>query len=173
MSLCEFTEVAPKEDEAVDETTPPPTEPTEPTEPVPPPPPPPPPPYATGTCCFHLTETETCEPHDRNLYGHVRLLDNNKEVIGETESEAGEPMNDQQPYRFVSKLKHELVITGQHQNDYVQFNINGLDWSSTEAKNGANCAVGGWDPRQGPFCFGFMLPAKNNMDCCFPCDGET
>ena len=174
MKLCDFKEIAPKEDEAATETTtpPPPPEPTQTDSP-----PPPPPAYATGTCCFHLTETETCATDDKNLYGHVKLVDNKKDVIGETESELGLPMNDNEPYRFGSKLKHELVITGEHQNDYVQFNINGLDWKSTEPKNGASCDVGGWDPREGPTCLSGRVPitrpAKNNMDCCFPCDGET
>ena len=42
-----------------------------------------------------------------------------------------------------SKLKNELVITGEHANDYVQFTIRGLSWQSKSPKRGASCDVGG------------------------------
>lgn len=43
-----------------------------------------PPSYVPGTCSFHLNETQTCEPDTSNLYATVKLLDNNKNVIGGT-----------------------------------------------------------------------------------------
>ena len=134
-----------------------------------------PPAFAPGTCCFHLTETETCgTDYSKNLFGHVKLVDDKKAVIGETKDDLGKPMNDGAPYRFGSKLKNELVITGEHNNDYVQFTIGGLSWQSKSPNGGASCDVGGWDPREGPVCLGEIgQSAKNNMDCCFPCDKDT
>ena len=86
------------------------------------------------------------------------------------------PMNDKEPYRFGSKLKNELVITGEHRGDYVQFQIGDLGWTSKEDSTDgkAKCDAGGWDPKEGPSCLpGASMPAKKEMDCCFSCDGTT
>ncbi|KAL8652672.1 MAG: hypothetical protein Q9210_002548 [Variospora velana] len=137
-----------------------------------------PPPYNTGTCCFHLEETEIpCLDDDKNLLAYVKMVDDKKLPIGETQvsnGEAGVHIDDGNPYSFNSKLLNPLVITGEHQDDYVQFTIGGLSWQSKEPNGGASCTVGGWDPRQGPICSRFQTqPAERDMDCCFPCDGKT
>ncbi|KAL1594347.1 hypothetical protein SLS60_010107 [Paraconiothyrium brasiliense] len=176
---CTFTDPPPgtagtedTDDEVEDEPMPTPSPSPEPT------PTPTPPPYNPGTCCFHLTETELpCLANDNNLRGIIRLLDDKKEVIGETDTSNGGPgerMDDGNSYHFKSKLHNELVITGEHQNDYVQFTIGGLSWASNAPNGGGECSVGGWDPRQGSSCgiFGTTTAVKN-MDCCFPCDGST
>ncbi len=136
------------------------------------------PPYNTGTCCFHLEETQIpCLGDDKNLLAYVKMVDDKKLPIGETQvsnGEAGVHIDIRNSYSFKSKLLNPLVITGEHQNNYVQFTIGGLSWQSTTPNGGASCTVGGWDPREGPSCGHFgTKPAKNNMDCCFPCDGKT
>ena len=117
----------------------------------------PPPPYATGTCSFHLTETQNCDSdYGNNLYGVVTMYDNNKNVIGQTAKDDDHPigyaMDDGNSYSFTSKLKDPLVITGEHENDYVQFTIGALSWQSKSPNGGGSCTVGGWDPRDGPVC---------------------
>ena len=116
-----------------------------------------PPAYATGTCSFHLRETQDCNSnYGQNLYGVVKMYDNAKSVIGETQTDSqhpiGYPMDDGNSYSFPSKLKDPLVITGEHANDYVQFTLGGLSWTSKSPSGGASCSVGGWDPRDGPVC---------------------
>ena len=134
-----------------------------------------PPAYATGTCAFHLIETQTCGGDSNNLYAIVKLVDANKADIGDTpvnnDNPLGAPINAADPYSFDSKLPHPIVIVGEHQNDYVQFTYGALSWQSKTPNGGANCNNGGWDPRDGPVCsprFGDQ-PAVNNMDCFFPC----
>ena len=132
--------------------------------------------YATGQCSFHLKETQDCETVGKNLYAIINLKDNDKNDIGDTSVDSakdpiGDGINDGASYTFNSKLPHPLVVTGEHENDYVQFTYGGLSWQSKTANGGAHCNVGGWDPRDGPICglrYGNQN-AENNMDCFFPC----
>ena len=136
----------------------------------------PPPAYATGTCSFHLRETQDCESVGKNLYAIINLKDGAGNDIGDTSvSESTDPIgdgiNDGASYTFNSKLPHPLVVTGEHKNDYIQFTYGSLSWQSKTPNGGGRCNVGGWDPRDGPVCgsrFG-ITNAVNNMDCFFPC----
>ena len=136
---------------------------------------PPPPPYATGQCSFHLTETEfACESDDKNLYANIHMVDNAKNLIGDTDTSpnpAGASINAGDSYSFqpANKLPYPLVVTGEHKGDYIQFTYGGLSWQSKSPNGGASCNNGGWDPRQGPSCGRFTQNAVNNMDCSFPC----
>ena len=117
----------------------------------------PPSPYVKGTCSFHLTETQDCYHNSRNdLYGVVKMYDNAKNVIGQTVQDEdhpiGYPMDDGNSYSFSSNLSDPLIITGEHEHDYVQFSIGALSWQSKTPNGGASCKVGGWDPRHGPVC---------------------
>lgn len=125
-----------------------------------------PPAYATGTCSFHLTETENCDSdYGNNLWGVVKMYDNDKNVIGETTTDDDHPigyaMDDGNSYSFSSKLPQPLVITGEHENDYVQFTYGGLSWQSKTPNGGGSCDVGGWDPRDGPICDDFLGSTTN------------
>ena len=133
-----------------------------------------------GTCCFHLMETELgcAASNTENLLGNVTLVDDKKQIIGQTETskdKPGEKMDAGNPYHFKNnKLKNDLIITGEHWNDYVRFTIGKLSWTSREPNGGASCTVGGWDPRHGARCEkGLPRNAVNNMNCCFPCDKDT
>ena len=84
----------------------------------------PPSPYVKGTCSFHLTETQDCDRNSsNNLYGVVKMYDNAKNVIGQTVQDdnhpIGYPMDDGNSYSFSSSLLDPLVITGEHEQDYV------------------------------------------------------
>ena len=145
--------------------TPPPSSPTAPS-----------PAYVTGNCSFHLTETQDCLDVRKNLYAIISLKDAAGNDIGDTNVDpANDPMgigiNDGASYFFTSKLPNSLVITGEHENDYVQFTYGGLSWKSKTPNGGAHCNNGGWDPWGGPICgqrYGNQN-AVNNMDCIFPC----
>jgi hypothetical protein len=146
---------------------------------APPPPPPPPPAYATGTCCFHLDEWENCNPESDDLYANITLLDNNKNTIYQTPPQdlanggLGDPINVGNGTTIQGPLPNTMAITGEHQNDYIQFTYGSLSWTSRTTSGPATCSNGGWNPRDGPACFvGFGIgyqPAENQMDCCFPC----
>ena len=120
-------------------------------------------------------------------------MDNNRAIIGQSDTDEDHPigyaMDSDNPYSFVSKLPQPLVITGEHENDYVQFAYGGLRWQSNRPNGGGVCTVGGWDPRSGPTCaknaiivnpvsraslffYSYMLiltTQARNMDCGFPC----
>ena len=96
------------------------------------------------------------------------MVDNNKVTIGQTVNDKnhpiGYPMDDGKSYSFDSKLPHPLVITGEHENDYVQFTYGGLSWQSKTPNGGGSCTVGGWDPRDGPICDD-LLGVNQNAVC--------
>lgn len=117
----------------------------------------PPPAYATGTCSFHLREWQDCADDSQNLFAIVNMVDNDKNDIGDTETDPpnntlGDPINTSDPYSFTSKLPLPLVIVGEHENDYVQFTYGSLSWTSRTTSGPATCSIGGWNPTGGPVC---------------------
>ena len=132
--------------------------------------------YATGTCSFHLKETQDCADDSANLFAIVNLKDGAGNDIGDTNVDAttdpiGIGINSGASYSFDSKLPKPLIITGEHENDYVQFTYGSLSWQSKTPNGGGRCNNGGWNPRDGPICgqrYGDQN-AVNNMDCFFPC----
>jgi len=117
------------------------------------------------------------------LYGNITLYDNSKTVIYTTPSNyftnagLGEPINVDNGSTFghdPGPLPYPVQITGEHENDYIQFTYGSLSWTSKDKTGAANCSNGGWNPRNGPVCpnGGTGLedtPAENQVDCCFPC----
>ncbi|KAL8747806.1 MAG: hypothetical protein Q9190_000350 [Brigantiaea leucoxantha] len=130
------------------------------TSPRPPPPPPPSPSggnFAPGTCSFHLDEWQSCADDSQNLFARITMYDDAKKQIGKTTIDPtknllGDPINVGDSLNFQSELPYPLVVTGEHENDYVQFNYNRLQFKSTDKTGPAMCTVGGWDPRDGPVC---------------------
>lgn len=116
-----------------------------------------PPAYATGTCSFHLQEWQNCANDSSNLFAIVKMLDNDKNDIGDTQTDPttnplGDPINNSDPYSFTSKLPLPLVIVGEHEGDYVQFTYGSLSWTSRTTSGSATCSNGGWNPKDGPVC---------------------
>lgn len=64
----------------------------------------------------------------------------------------GMPINVGNPYSFLPTLSLPIVITGEHEGDYIQFTQGDLSWTSRTTTGVANCTNGGWDPRDGPVC---------------------
>ena len=137
--------------------------------------------YAAGTCCFHLDEWEDCDPDSDDLFANITLLDNNKNVIYQTSQDdfdngdLGDPINAGNGTTIQGPLPDPIAITGEHDDDYVQFTYGSLSWQSKQPNGGAQCSVGGWNPRDGPLCDNYGVgppedsPTENQMDCCFPC----
>ena len=128
--------------------------------------------YATGTCSFHVDEYQDCATNSANLFATITMLDNAKTVIGTTTVTGGAVgVSINTAYSFISKLSSPMVVTGEHENDYIQFTIGTLSFTSRTTTGSANCSNGGWDPRNGPQCGGRAgnVNAKNQVDCSFPC----
>ncbi|CAI6332967.1 unnamed protein product [Periconia digitata] len=123
---------------------------------------PPLPAFQAGTCCFHLNQWDDCNSENEDLTCEVTLLDNAKNQIGHVDRTS---CNNDNPLGMTSKLPSVLVVTGEHQNNYIQFNYGALAFTSSDE---ARCSVGGWDPRE-DLCFIENVPRKRQMDCCFPC----
>lgn len=131
--------------------------------------------YATGSCCFHVDEYQNCNPMTNNLYANITLVDNNKKIIYQTPQQSlangrlGDPINDGDHMTIQGPLPYPIAVTGEHENDYIQFSYGSLSWTSRDSR----CSNGGWNPRDGPVCHGGRgfqpQPAENQIDCCFPC----
>ncbi|GME29000.1 putative esterase family protein [Neofusicoccum parvum] len=131
-------------------------------------------PYATGTCSFHLDEYEApCLSDANNLSADIVLKDNAGTEIGNTGGNKG--INAGSSLSLSSKLPSQLVVTGEHQGDYVQFTYGDLSWTNGEPKKDdggatlAYCNSGGWDPKEGPTCGRITQNSKRQMDCFFRC----
>ena len=112
-------------------------------------------PYATGTCSLHVDEYQDCLGDASNLYAVVTIYDNDKNVIGQTPTNAtyaGAPINAADPYSMSSNLTDPLVVVGEHENDYIQFTLGSQSWTSKSAQAPYFAKIGGWNPRDGPVC---------------------
>lgn len=120
--------------------------------------PPTPPPYATGTCSLHVDEYQNCLDDSKNLYAVITIYDSKHNVIGQTPTNAtyyGAPINTGDPYSMTSKLADPLVVVGEHENDYIQFTLGSLSWTSRSTQAPYFASNGGWNPRDGPVCTRF------------------
>ena len=64
----------------------------------------------------------------------------------------GMPINVGDAYSFQPLLLTAIVITGEHEGDYIQFTQGDMSWTSRTTTGVATCTNGGWDPRGGPAC---------------------
>ncbi|KAK2598099.1 hypothetical protein QQS21_005810 [Conoideocrella luteorostrata] len=124
------------------------------------------------TCKFNITEIWTCEPVESNLYARVTLSDAAGKHIYQTPSSThspGVPINDALPWHLKEDgMKRELVIVGEHQNDYVQFYYGDQAWRSTDRQGTASCKLksSNW-ASDGPTCPG---PAETRTyECSYQC----
>lgn len=111
----------------------------------------------TGTCTIHVDEYQDCARMDSNLFADVTVMDSENNVIGKTAINAtyplGMPINVGDTYAFlVNDSSTQLMITGEHAGDYIQFTLGSLSWKSRTTTGVATCSNGGWDPRDGPIC---------------------
>ncbi|KAF1987753.1 hypothetical protein K402DRAFT_330113 [Aulographum hederae CBS 113979] len=145
---------------------------------TPPPTEPPPPPFAGGSCCFHLEQTNTCADDSENYFATINLLDSDKKEIYKTPDGLNEglgmPINDKDHSSFQGPLPNPVYVTGEHQDNYVQFRYGDLSWTSdTKIRDPveADCTAGGFDPKEGPSCNNpdWIQFAVRKMDCCFKC----
>ncbi|KAJ8133212.1 hypothetical protein O1611_g410 [Lasiodiplodia mahajangana] len=110
-------------------------------------------------CRFNITEVWTCEPAESNLYAQVTLSDASGRQIYSTpgsDSSPGVPINDAMPWHLrESEMEEELIIIGEHQNDYMQFYYNSQAWTSSDTSGVPSCQLQSenW-PVEGPTCPG-------------------
>ena len=115
---------------------------------------------ATSTCKIHVDEYEICGVESSDLFANVSMENADGDAIGETVINStyplGMPINVGDPYSFLPRLSPAIVtaivITGEHEGDYIQFTQGELSWTSRTTTGVPNCTNGGWDPRDGPVC---------------------
>ncbi|KAF2433861.1 hypothetical protein EJ08DRAFT_694339 [Tothia fuscella] len=110
-------------------------------------------PAVKDKCHVHVWEYWNCGAQSKNLQASIQLWD----AAGKQMLSKGNPIsiNDGDPRKWRSKLEKELLLTGEHTNDYIQFSLGPLNWRSTDydKKTDAWCnKPGGWDPKGGPAC---------------------
>lgn len=107
-----------------------------------------PPKYASGTCSFHLHETNSCEPDTFNYHGDLILKDNAGTQIGQTPT-AGAWMTGARPMSLGSALPYTLEVVAINNGNDVQFRYSDFSFKSTDKNENGNrgwCmpTVGGW-----------------------------
>ena len=95
-------------------------------------------------CHMHLIESHDCYNYNQetNLYVDVTVIAGT-ETLGRANKMAGA--------KYALRLNlgrgHDIVITPEHQNDYIQFEYDQQWWASNDPKGlfWPYCEVGGWD----------------------------
>ena len=128
-------------------------------------------PYYTGVCSFNLSETQTCQDKNMNLYAILTLLDGKRNQIGQTVTNDSNPFGDSinqgNSTTFTSGLPYQILVTGEHDKDDVHFLYGKFDWTSKTKKGDAHCKSGHWKEVHGvPGC---AKQQQRNMTCQFPC----
>lgn len=113
-------------------------------------------PSATSTCKIHVDEYEVCGAESSDLFADVSMTNGDRVTIAETVINStypwGMPINVGDSYSFDLPLSPPIVITGEHEGDYIQFTQGDLSWTSRTTTGAAICKNGGWDPKDGPVC---------------------
>ncbi|KAL8915696.1 MAG: hypothetical protein Q9172_006747 [Xanthocarpia lactea] len=82
-----------------------------------------------GKCHLHLDQYHTCNNDKRDLAAEVRIWDVGGNKIGfQARAEAGAT----KPLSVKSKLENALIVTPQHQGDYVQFQLGTEAFDTTQ-----------------------------------------
>ncbi|KAN0067299.1 hypothetical protein V8E54_014562 [Elaphomyces granulatus] len=128
---------------------------------------------SSGTCKLTIEEIWTCEAVDSNLYASVKITDASGNNVYSTPTSAdspGQPINANHPLSIQANgLANNLIITGEHSNDYIQFTYGSTSWLSGTTSGQAHCSLDGKDwNTKGPQ--GCPAPAiTRSFDCQFPC----
>ncbi|KAI4121297.1 MAG: hypothetical protein LQ338_006444 [Usnochroma carphineum] len=121
-----------------------------------------------GKCRVHVNEFEDCAADEYNLATEVTIWDVGGNQIGyQSVKQAGATG----PLSVKSKLEDPLIVTPEHQHDYVQFTLGTENFDSTQQDQTqlSWCSTGGWDPREGPICAKISHSSERQMDCYFQC----
>jgi hypothetical protein len=111
-----------------------------------------------GFCSLSVTESWTCEDQASNLYAAVTVTGPDEKVWYTTTegNSIGLHIDDSHPLKVqAGGMTNELVIVGEHVNDYVQFTYGSLSWTSgTTTGDYAYCTLKGddWDKNGPPNC---------------------
>lgn len=113
---------------------------------------------SSGMCKLAIREIWTCENVGSNLYAEVKITDaDGKEIYTTPQSThgPGQPINNAHPLSLQENgMKHALVITGEHTNDYIQFSYGLTSWTSGTTDGDAQCTLKGedWSENGPPGC---------------------
>ncbi|KPM41745.1 hypothetical protein AK830_g4814 [Neonectria ditissima] len=108
-----------------------------------------------GTCKLQIKEIWTCEDLYNNLYAELTVESPSGDVLYQTPgstSSPGVPINDPEGLHLKEDgMSEELVVIGEHTNDYIQFYYGDTAWRSTDTEGAAACTMVGDDwPQEGP-----------------------
>lgn len=100
-------------------------------------------------CMLRIMEHRTEESNESNLHASVAIYDSSDSLVYSNLDEAGSrgtPINDASPWHLKEgNMKEELVIVGQHVNDYIQFSYGDQWWQSSTTEGTPNCTMIGDD----------------------------
>lgn len=127
-------------------------------------------------CHVHVWEHLLCDNDDsENLGAVIQIWDAvGNQILAPTDQYT---INDKDGgHSFDSPLQYPLVVTGEHQGDYVQFTLGKESWQSTMKNDGVQlyyCNQGKWDMLSDSFwgcsCDDPDCPGVRQMDCWFAC----
>lgn len=114
---------------------------------------------STCTCKMHVDEYEICSvggSESSDLFANASMANSDGGTIGDTVINTtypwGMPINVGDSYSFEPGPLPAIVITGEHEGDYIRFTQGDLTWTSRTTTGTPNCTNGGWDPKDGPVC---------------------
>ena len=109
-------------------------------------------------CHVHVNQFHTCGADTIDLLAEVDIWDAAGDKIGHQDTERA---GAESPLPVKSKLEDPLIVTGEHDGDYVQFSLGVLQFSTKDDdhKKPNWCSTGGWDPREGPACNRISIPS--------------
>jgi hypothetical protein len=125
----------------------------------------------SGKCSMKITEMWTCEAQSTNLYADVSIAAPDGHSIYQTEqstSSPGQPIDDADPLHLDTSFG-PLIITGEHEHDYIQFESGGNSWLSGTTTGPATCQLVGDDwNKDGPQNCPSPLISRQ-FSCEYPC----
>ncbi|KAL8706771.1 MAG: hypothetical protein Q9201_000197 [Fulgogasparrea decipioides] len=116
----------------------------------------------TGKCHLHVNEFENCRSDKYDLSTEVTIWDVGGNQIGyQRAKQAGAT----DPLSVKSKLEDVLIVTPEHQKNYVQFTLGteNFDSKQQDQTQPSWCSTGGWDPREGPACGRIMRSSVSGL----------
>jgi hypothetical protein len=99
---------------------------------------------APGICKLDVFEVWTCQSVDENLIAAIRVNGTDGETLYSTPETpgqpVGQPINDKTPYKIqTDEMKQQLIVTGEHTGDYIQFNYGSLSGRYDTTDGNAKC----------------------------------
>lgn len=134
--------------------------------------------YTSGTCSFHVHETEYVDGFDTPGFEAITtffigadIKDGNGNIIGGTNGQDAQAGQDAaNPYIYNGLYNSLSMLPESQGGDYIQFNIGTQSWTSsqTDQSQFPRCSTGDWDTSWSTYQF-TGGPRGRDMDCSFSC----